>query len=93
MSDFKIPTAAGVEIVLPSGRFARIGQVTLADIATTIAYDGYMKVLAIACRVTTVDDQPLTAEQLLAMPVSEGNPIVEAVAKQLIDGAASKGVA
>ncbi len=72
---------------------ARIRPVLIEDIACTLAYEGYLKILAIAARVTQLDEVPMAVETLLAMRVIDGNPIVEAVAKQMINGAASKGIA
>lgn len=81
------------ETVLPSGKFARMREIEFADRVACAQYRGYNLMICMAVRTVTIDDEPLQLQDLLAMKDHESNPFLEMVAKRLVEGAASEGIA
>lgn len=81
------------EIVLPSGRFASIRPITWWDKVICSNPSTDVLVTGIACRVVTIDGEPLTFAQAQEMHVAEANPIISSICEELIAGIKSKGIA
>ena len=81
------------ELVLPSGRFAKIRNMTWWDRVLTSNINPEVYIFCMALRVTTIDGEPLTAQEASEMPLEEANPIIELVADQILASLRSKGVA
>jgi hypothetical protein len=80
------------ELVLPSGRFAQIRDLTWWDRVLTAHTNPEVYIIAMAVRVTTIDGEPLTLQMAGDMTLDEANPIIELIAGQLADSLKSKGV-
>jgi hypothetical protein len=71
------------ELVLPSGRFARIRKVTLADLIISHNDNAMASMVGIAALTTTVDGEKLTSEQWADMEIEEAMPILKHIARSL----------
>jgi hypothetical protein len=70
------------EVVLPSGAFARLRNVTWADrIIATIAGKGNpeLYIVNLVARVTTIDEKAITVDQALALDVREADALIAAL--------------
>lgn len=67
--------SSDTEIVLPSGRFARIRQILWEDFV--LSYDQDINVMAtkLAARVATIDGASVTVEELMKFDLGEFMPI------------------
>lgn len=83
------------EIVLSTGRFASVRPITWWDkvLCAGAGVTTEALVMGLACRVTTIDGEPLTLEMAQAMELHEANPIIEAICQDLLACNKSKGVA
>lgn len=81
------------EIVLPSGRFASFRPITLGDVIVSHSEIGPRMMAIMATLVCEIDDEPVTAEQVLAMTLDEFMPIANVIADMMPKDMASKGVA
>lgn len=67
-------------IPLPSGRVAEMRPMTWGDWIGTATIPAFeMRVMAVACRLTTIDGKPLTPEEACAMSMLEAGPLMRAV--------------
>jgi hypothetical protein len=71
------------ECVLPSGAFARVEVITVADICIASQYTGFLFVVALAERAVTLDGRRVTSDELLGMEYAEAAPIFHAINAQL----------
>ncbi len=72
------------EIVLPSGRFASCRNITVLDWLTAIKSSesiDTMAVLVVKC--VTIDSEPVTLEDVLALPLEEYWPIINMLSKKI----------
>lgn len=82
------------EIVLPSGRFATLRPITWKDRVMTYAIlDLEERVIRLACRVVTIDGEILTRAAADEMELTEAEPIIQAICKEMVAGMQSKGIA
>lgn len=82
------------EVVLNSGRFASMRPMTWWDRVITAGADTVeLRILFLAARVTTLDGEPTTVEQLGNMELAEAQPIYDAVVQEFLAASKSKGVA
>jgi hypothetical protein len=72
-----------IELVLPSGRFARIRKITLADMMISHSDNSMASMVGLATLTTTVDGEWLTAEQWADMEIDEAMPILRHIASSL----------
>jgi hypothetical protein len=82
------------ELVLPSGRFARIRPMVWGDFIAAMGQGELMSTVLIT-RCVTIDDQQLTVEELLAADPREIFPIHRIVSEDLgaIVASPQKGIA
>lgn len=80
------------ELVLKSGRFAKIRPITVADRVACQSLRGYPLILGMALQIATIDDEKIKAEELLEMFDAEASPFLEVVAEMLIAGAVARGL-
>lgn len=80
------------EIVLPSGRFARMRGMTWWDRCCTRNDNAEIWIMAMATRVVTIDGARLTFEEAQEMGLEEANPIIVMVADQMAEALKTKGV-
>jgi len=81
------------EVVLPSGRFASFRAIKWWDYAVSNNENPLVMLGELATRVVHIDGEPLTADQVLQMPLAEFLPIQEALAKMFGDAMGKKGAA
>lgn len=81
------------EIILPSGRFAAIRQITWMDRAVCFDTHGEVMLMKLASRVVTIDGEALRMEAAAEMPLDDANPIIQAIIEQLLQALKSRGVA
>lgn len=81
------------EVVLPSGRFATLRPITWWDKAICANASSDLLVLGLACRVVTIDGEPLTFQQAQEMELLDANPLIGLICDELIAGMKSKGIA
>lgn len=71
------------EVVLPSGTFARVRTILVADMVAFSRHEGIAAMAILAQRVTEFDGKSLTVEELLGLPFGELQPVFEALNAQL----------
>lgn len=82
------------ELVLQSGRFATMRPITWWDrVVTAEAATVELRVLFIASRITKLDGDAVTPEELGAMELAEAEPIYQSVVAEFLAAAKAKGVA
>ena len=80
------------ECVLPDGRFARIRTVTWGDVLQALIVPNVM-LPALAVRVCTLDEKPLTLEEWLEQDLEDVAPIIAELNKRIAALNNNKGVA
>lgn len=79
-----MPTTKPAEIVLPSGRFASCRNLTVLDWLTALrATEHSDTMLILVHRCVTIDSEPITVEEILALPLEEYWPIINMVSKKI----------
>lgn len=67
---------ADVELVLPSGRFARVRPITVRDLIVAFDDNSLAMQAKLVALTTTIDGQPLHLEQWVEMELDEFYPIM-----------------
>ena len=80
------------EVVLPSGRFAAVRDITWEDRVCTYDANTEFWLFKLAGRVVQIDGENLTLIDAAKMNIVEANPIIEMIAAELILGIRSRGV-
>ena len=80
------------EVVLPSGRFAAVRDITWEDRVCTFDANTEFWIFKLAGRVVKIDGENLTLVEAAQMTMTESNPIIEMIAAELILGIRSRGV-
>lgn len=73
------------ELVLPNGQIATVRQILVSDIAAHNAAEPALALATLAALVTTLDDAPLSVDDIMAMDYADALPIFTAINKQLLD--------
>lgn len=70
-------------MVLPNGQFAAVRTILVSDIGAYCAAAPEVAMATLAARVATLDDNPVTGAQIMAMPYADALPIFTAINRQL----------
>lgn len=72
------------QIPLPSGRTAQMRPMTWGDWIGTATIPAFeTRVMAVACRLTTIDGKALTPEEACSMSMLEAGPLMRAVIAEI----------
>lgn len=72
------------EIVLPSGKFAKIRKLATGDVASAFQANQGLYAMSILMQLTTtLDDRPLSLQEVLAMDYEETLPVFRSLTKQI----------
>jgi len=71
------------EVVLPSGRFAKIRPILWGDMVAAYDTNTYVMVTKLAARLVSIDEHVVSMEELLNMEAEEFMPINEMLCKSM----------
>lgn len=84
-------TTVDKEVVLPSGKFARIRPLTLGDLVVSYGDNSYLMFAKLASRATTIDGDCLTLDEFLEMDMNDFFLIQQIINANIMQGLATKG--
>lgn len=76
-----------IEIILPSGMFARVRPITVEDMAVCGTLPHFFFMASLASRITLFDGAPWTAERVLQMDYDEAAVLFGHINRSLIKSA------
>lgn len=80
------PDSSGArEVVLPSGRYARLRVITPFDMITCYSENPFSFSASVMVSAVTIDEAPVTVDTLKNMSIEEASPIYTMIAEALKD--------
>lgn len=79
----KRDTSGAREVVLPSGRYARLRKLTAFDLTTCYDENAFRMMAMVMVSAVTIDDKPLDVDDLKTLDLEEAAPIYGMISEAL----------